>query len=235
MPVLGEASLPRTDIDFQELARALHPLGNATRLKLLHLLTIPRHLEEIASSLKMSRQGARKHLDELVELGVIKKQQGRRDFGPVTDYVLNLQRLFQLHSEFGKLGTLRPARASEEVLQTLAQTGHAPARPGSGDPCLTLVRGLDEGRVFQLADQPGRVWRIGRNKESEIRLDYDPFLSNRQAEIRRDPKEFQLVDAFSSNGTYLNWRRLEKGAAVPLQRGDIVGVGKSLLVFQFRG
>lgn len=226
--------VPRTDVDFDTLAKHLRPLGNSTRLRLLHYLTSPRYLEEVASKLQMSRQGARKHLDELVKLGVVRKRLGRRDFGPVTEYVLNNQRLFLLHTEFAKLGSLKPSRDLDEVVGTIDHTATTGVRgtPNLREPQLVIVRGLDEGRAFELADQPGRTWRIGRAKESEIRLDYDTFLSNRHAEVRRETRGFILVDAFSRNGTYLNWRRLERGDSTPLESGDILGVGKSILVLR---
>lgn len=234
--LLPQGLVPRSDIDFDTLAKHLKPLGNPKRLKLLHLLTAPQYLEEIASRLKMSRQGVRKHLDELVELGVVRKQLARRDFGPVTEYVLNHARLFHLSTEFGKLGSLKPARSQEDAAATLehATTAGGPRVSVAGEPALLMVRGLNEGQVFALADQPGRAWRIGRGKEADIRLDYDPFLSNRHAEVRREQRGFVLVDAFSRNGTYVNWQKLEKGVPVPLQRGDVVGIGKTLLVFQVR-
>lgn len=230
-------SLVRTDIDFDLLSQHLKPLGNATRLKLLHLLTQPQYLEEVASRLRMSRQGARKHLDELVELGAVRKQLGRREFGPVTEYVLNHQRLFLLQIELGKLGGLKPAAGADQTQGTIDHAMTLPGArkgPASTESQLVIVRGLDEGKAFTLADQPGRLWRLGRGKDVEVRLDYDPFLSNRHAEIRRERDGFLLVDAFSRNGTFLNWRRLDRGQSVRLDRGDVVGVGKSLLVFQTR-
>ncbi len=226
--------LPRVDVDFDVLADHLKPLGNATRLRLLHMLTRPLYLEEIASKLGMSRQGARKHLDDLVDLGVLRKQFGRRDFGPVTEYVTNAQKIFLLQVEFEKLGGLKPPAEAEPrpTLDRSASATGARRSPPRPAPRLAIVRGPSEGCAFELADQAARVWRIGRDKAAEIRLDHDPFLSNRHAEVRRDARGFVLADAFSRNGTTLNWRRLDRGATVALKPGDVIGVGKTSLVFQ---
>ncbi len=220
-------------IDFDLLAERLRPFGNATRLRLLHLLTRPLYLEEIASTLSMSRQGARGHVDLLTDLGVLYKRPGEREFGPVTEYVLSRERLFHVQTDFAKLGALRPPLPTAPAL-TLEERAPAARRgPGPGPaPRVTIVRGLDEGRIFQLANQPGRVWRIGRSPDAEIPLDYDPYLSHHHAEVRRLEKGFVLVDALSRNGTSLDFAPLDRGESAPLHAGAIVGVGKSLLVFQ---
>jgi DNA-binding transcriptional ArsR family regulator len=234
---------PRTDgerlpsgIDFEALARDLRPLGSTVRLRLLDLLTEPLYLEEVARRIGLSRQGVRRHLDELVEVGLLRKQLGDRPVGEVSEYVLDHARVFQMNTEFARLGMLRPTREALAHAPT-ADVGRSgkPARAAArGEPALALVRGQGEGRVFLLAHQPGRVWRIGRAKGAEIRLDYDPYVSNRHAEVRREAAGFALVDAFSRNGTTLNWAPIEKGEAAPLARGDVIGVGRTLLVFQER-
>ena len=228
-------SLPRADIDFEGLANDLKPLSNPVRLQLLHYLTRPRYLEEIASHLKMSRQAAQKHIDQLLEIGVIKKQQGARDSGPVVEYLVVPQRIFTIGEEFDKLGVLKP----EEDLSTLERTspGTSHARPPirhSPDPAvpkLILVHGMKIGTPYPLIGS-GDAWLIGRDSKAAICLDYDPFVSNRHAEVRRTPTGFVIADAFSTNGTSLNWQQLARGEVHPLKTGDVIGIGKTLLLFR---
>ncbi|MEO7397883.1 MAG: FHA domain-containing protein, partial [Ilumatobacteraceae bacterium] len=53
------------------------------------------------------------------------------------------------------------------------------------------------------------------------------------SEIRADGNDFVLVDLRSSrNGTWLNWRRLGAEVRARLEPGDVIGIGRSLLVFR---
>ncbi len=226
--------LPATDIDFEGLGDRLKALGNPVRLRLLHLCTKPHYLEELASHLKLTRPGVHKHVDKLVAIDVLQTRLGRRDSGPVTEYVLNRSRVFQLHAEFEALVRLVPSAVADAAPPTVeSPPAAAPARaPDEDEPRLQLVRGLDEGRSFVLARRTGLAWRIGRSSNVDIRLDYDPFASSRHAEVRCDGSRYQILDAFSTNGTFRNYRRLEPGRETPLRSGDVVAVGRSVLVFQ---
>lgn len=224
-------SLPAKDIDFVALARDLRPLSNEKRLELLHFLTRPHYLEEIASHLKMARQAAQKHIDQLLEIGVIKKQPGQRPSGPVMEYVVVPQRLFAMSEEFNKLGVLRPLAAEAALSRTQVVTRTPRPVQASMGPSLVSVHGMKVGTAYRLGGTPG-PWTIGRDADRAISLDYDPFVSNRHAEVQLKGDAYHLVDTFSTNGTYLNFERLPRGGEAPLQPGDVVGVGKSLLVFR---
>jgi two-component system NtrC family sensor kinase len=71
---------------------------------------------------------------------------------------------------------------------------------------------------------------IGRKSE-QIQLT-DNGASRRHAEILREDGAWMLVDLNSSNGTYLNGRRLVGQAR--LKHGDQIRVGRTLLVFSGR-
>lgn len=231
-PPLKVDSLPAKELDFDALARDLAPLGYAKRLELLHFLVRPHYLEEVASHLKMARQAAQKHIDQLLDIGVIKKQPGQRASGPVVEYVVVPQRLFVLAEEFSKLGVLKPLGATEEALYRTQAVTRAPkaaaALPG---PALVMVHGNKTAVSFRLGPPPG-PWTIGRDADRTICIDYDPFVSNRHAEVKLKDGQHVLVDTFSTNGTMLNWEPLPRGGESPLRPGDVVGVGKSLLVFR---
>lgn len=77
--------------------------------------------------------------------------------------------------------------------------------------------------------------RVTEVREAVVRLGHDPaativftggearVVSARHAEIRYVGGEWRLADAGSTNGTYLNGRRLEAGAA--LKVGDVITLG----------
>lgn len=68
---------------------------------------------------------------------------------------------------------------------------------------------------------------IGRHPESDIFLD-DITVSRRHAEVSRTANGFEVADAGSLNGTYVNKELIERGM---LADGDELQVGKFKLVF----
>jgi hypothetical protein len=89
---------------------------------------------------------------------------------------------------------------------------------------LVVKRGPKAGSRFIL-DQD--VTTAGRHPESDIFLD-DITVSRRHAEIRRTTAGYDVCDAGSLNGTYLNRERIEQTS---LANGDELQVGKFKLVF----
>lgn len=219
--------------DLDRIAGWLRPLASPVRLRLLRFLTRPHYQEEIAAALGLSRQATRKHLDKLVRIGVLERRSGVRGAGPVTEYVINPQALFLIHDEFEKLGSFRPDGRDDALARTLPGSGSgrpaaAKAAPG---PCLFVVRGFGTGTRLDLGPEEGRVWLVGRDPRCEIALTHDPYASNRQAELVQDGGRFVLTDLRSTNGTEHNWAPLARGARVTLRHGDIIGIGRTLLLF----
>jgi signal transduction histidine kinase len=89
---------------------------------------------------------------------------------------------------------------------------------------LLIIRGADEGKQFELADE---VVSVGRDGASRIRL-HDTEVSRRHAEFRKGPEGFLVVDLGSANGTFVNNERVQDRV---LHGGDQVLVGQTLLVF----
>jgi DNA-binding transcriptional ArsR family regulator len=219
-------------IDPEGLAGALRVLGNAKRIRLLQFLVHPHHLEEIASELKTARQTAQEHVQQLEEIGVVRRVRGRRDRGPVTDYVVVPQRLFSIWEDMGKLGVLEPEMDGANDLRPPTSplaTGASPPRE-QDLPRVAVVHGLHIGQVTPLSGQG--PWLFGRDPGAHVCLDYDPFISARHAEVRRAQAGFEVADLYSSNGTWVDWKRLPRGGAQRIDNGAVVRVGKTLLVFR---
>src|SRR6266478_198405 len=92
---------------------------------------------------------------------------------------------------------------------------------------LIVIKGADEGKQFELADP---VVGIGRDAGNTIRLN-DTEVSRRHAELYQKPgedKRYFLRDVGSANGTFVNNVAVSDA---PLQPGDQVQVGQSVLVF----
>ncbi|TDB70166.1 FHA domain-containing protein [Micromonospora sp. KC723] len=90
-------------------------------------------------------------------------------------------------------------------------------------PLLTVVGGPMRGASFRLGPRPQVV---GRAPEVDIPV-ADPHLSRRHAEVRLTEAGAALVDLGSTNGTWLNGRRIT-GAEL-LSDGDVVRLGRTEL------
>jgi signal transduction histidine kinase/pSer/pThr/pTyr-binding forkhead associated (FHA) protein len=91
-------------------------------------------------------------------------------------------------------------------------------------PRLILIKGADEGKQFELT-QP--VHSVGRDSTSGIRL-VDTEVSRRHAEFRLVNGAWYVADVGSANGTFVNGQPVKDA---PLQPGDHVQIGQSVLVF----
>lgn len=230
--------------DLQRLAEHLRVLANPNRLKLLYELRSPRSVAELELTPEkvpqgenpdrpISHQAVRSHLSKLQSIDVVSIRQKERDGHIADEHVLNHQRLFAIVEELRRLGELHTDHEAREE-ETI------PADPGGGGsdrttPHLLLVRGQREGRVFPLNPEdrtPGRGWVIGRKRGLAVALDYDPFVSGENTEIRDQDDGFVIQDLEESrNGTYVNFTKTPPTKAVPLTHGDLVTVGKTNLVF----
>ncbi len=227
----------------ERMTVALTAIAHPVRLALLRELRAPKVLREIevrpsgpaprAAGLpdrNLARQSVKEHLDRLVASGIVIARDAERTRGPTTEYVLNNQELFALSEQIRLLARLKPA--AEPAKDTIAETPALPSSPVTG-PRLILVKGVDEGRVFSLASAGAARWTIGRRRSAEVPLDFDPFASSDNAVVVREESRFVIADvAGSRNGTTLNLVPLPSGDRSPLRHGDLVGVGRSYLLFR---
>jgi ABC transport system ATP-binding/permease protein len=75
--------------------------------------------------------------------------------------------------------------------------------------------------------EPSKSVVIGRAPEVDIRLDA-PGVSRRHASLRKTAEQYILEDLNSLNGTFVNDQPIQSRV---LQDGDLIGIGKFLLVF----
>jgi DNA-binding transcriptional ArsR family regulator len=233
-------------VDHATLARLLRTLGHENRLKLLGLLRDPRPVSEIVLAPGPGRLGARpsrpiarqsvlEHLKQLQDQGLVEAPPARRDRKALHEYVAVRSRLF------GLVETLRevlegPPPTHVSAQETVAAPGWRKTAPAAAGPRLIVVHGADPGRTYPLSrDQRRgpRGWILGRNTTCHVALDYDPYASGENAEIVPNGSGYMLLDLRTArNGTWLNWNKLPLGEQVPLENGDVIGVGRSLLLFR---
>jgi DNA-binding transcriptional ArsR family regulator len=234
----GATAPPAEASDPQRVARMLKALASPVRIELLRLLTAPRTLAEIRlrpgrrdqgrAGRAMSSVTVRQHLGHLLEIGAIQVVPLTRDGRRRNHFLVHHRQLFALTEELRQLARIRP---DVDLLLDGTQPGPAPPPPQPGAR-LTLVNGAREGQVFPLR-APRQGWLVGRRPDAEILLDYDPYVSLENTRVLRTADGFEVVDLPGSrNGTTLNWAPLPKGRPQALATGDVVGVGRSTLVFR---
>jgi len=97
------------------------------------------------------------------------------------------------------------------------------ARTEAGGAELVLLTGTNEARRIRIRGQ-GQV--IGRSPEADIAID-DPYASEFHARIGTHDDRVTVHDLGSTNGTYVNGRRVTSPTTV--SRGDTVQIGKTTL------
>lgn len=232
-----------TDVDLNERLAAL---GEPTRFRLLGMLNQPRtageiHLEtrrgipEGRRQRSMTRQGVRYHLSKLQEANLV--HSGTTDDGgrEVTTYRASPQGLFlmleQLRAYAEVLARGHPASKAESPPPSPPVPG-----PWQPQPRLVVVRGLSVGQSFPLegkTPEEDRGWVVGRDEDVEIALSWDPFMDPKNAEIVPTSSGYRVMDLRSADTRVtVNDQPLDRGAEADLQRGDLVQMGLSALLYQ---
>ncbi|PHY03245.1 MAG: histidine kinase [Planctomycetaceae bacterium] len=93
-------------------------------------------------------------------------------------------------------------------------------------PSLFVIQGRNKGSRYDLAAHEGAM-SIGRDAGNAIQIE-DNEVSRRHAEIRHIGDTLVVGDLKSSNGTYLNNRKIERAE---LTSGDHLQVGRTVFVF----
>jgi signal transduction histidine kinase len=91
-------------------------------------------------------------------------------------------------------------------------------------PRLIVIRGVDEGKQFELN---GGSVTVGRHSANAVSL-HDTQVSRRHLELRAAGAGFELLDLGSGNGTLLNGQPVQ---VAPLRSGDTITLGQTVLMF----
>jgi pSer/pThr/pTyr-binding forkhead associated (FHA) protein len=74
---------------------------------------------------------------------------------------------------------------------------------------------------------------IGRSEEANIRIDYDRFCSRKHALLFWENKKCMIKDLNSTNGTFVNNKRISK--LTILTEGDIISLGETKIIISVKG
>jgi pSer/pThr/pTyr-binding forkhead associated (FHA) protein len=123
----------------------------------------------------------------------------------------------------GNMGGFTPPDSDKTVL-----------RPGGSSAGIGYVRveeGKEPGRTFEVRKE---ALSIGRSRESDIFLE-DLAVSRLHASIvNLGNGNYALKDEGSANGTKVNGQLVNKFQTHPLQEGDRIQLGQTVLVFAQR-
>jgi signal transduction histidine kinase len=91
-------------------------------------------------------------------------------------------------------------------------------------PSLFVIRGNDQGVRFELEEL---ILQLGRDSANAVQV-HDSEVSRHHAELRRSDRDYAISDLNSSNGTFVNGRRVRQQT---LASGDQVQVGGTLMLY----
>ena len=91
-----------------------------------------------------------------------------------------------------------------------------------------MRRGPNAGSTFALDTD---TTSIGRHPDSDLFLD-DVTVSRRHATVQRGDDGYEISDAGSLNGTYVNGERID---TIPIDDMDEIQIGRFVLVFLLGG
>lgn len=92
------------------------------------------------------------------------------------------------------------------------------------EACLIIIRGTPQGHRFFMTLSE---MTIGRDPSVEITL-ADQSISRKHAKLTKEGNHVRLTDLKSSNGTFVNDKRID---TVLLQKEDMIKIGSSILKF----
>ena len=121
----------------------------------------------------------------------------------------------------------------EEIAEDLGKIEAHPEPPSSPTNSWISLHLMDSGKILPLATR--NEFTLGRLSEGQPimpDIDLTPYqayasgVSRLHAVVKRDSSRIFVMDLGSSNGTYLNGRRLNPHMEEDLKHGDVVALGK---------
>jgi DNA-binding transcriptional ArsR family regulator len=241
-----------TDPGFlKELSEYLEVLSNPTRLKILKVIEKePREISEISSRIDTSYANTKKHIDQLVAIGLVRKEAGFgretvKGIHPVWKYSLIDGGLEMLIKNIGVFSSINIPMGYGD-LQAKIEPIRKAILEGSGEnyPALHLVEGNAAGKTFFLKKDRISIGRIDPDfpshaKEGDIVLPVEYAAVTRitkpHAVLTRSGKDWFIEDRGSSSGSYINAALITPMSRTSLKNGDVIdlAIGDSSARFLF--
>jgi len=95
------------------------------------------------------------------------------------------------------------------------------------EACLIIIRGAPQGHRFFLTQ---REMTVGRDHTADISVT-DQGISRKHAKLSKENGKVKLTDLGSSNGTYVNDKKIEANQPILLEKEDMIKMGSTILKF----
>lgn len=95
---------------------------------------------------------------------------------------------------------------------------------GETEPYLIIVAGKNVGKLYNLTHHD--EFTAGRSQECEVWIE-DQTISRKHFKIKKRGKDYELIDLNSTNGTYLNNKRVKSAV---LKAGDKIQISKDTII-----
>lgn len=235
----------------QELSEYLEVLSNPARLRILKVIEKnPKEISEIASRIDTSYANTKKHIDQLVHIGLVKKEAGfgretAKGIHPVWKFSLAEGSLETLIKNLGVFSRINIPMGYGEIQERINSVRAAVLRESGSDfPALYLVEGSCAGNTFLLKKDriligrtdPGAHATAG---DGDIILPDDYRAVTRvtkpHAALAKTEDTWYIEDKGSSGGTYVNAELIPAMKKTPLKNGDIIdlAMGENAARFLF--
>jgi DNA-binding transcriptional ArsR family regulator len=235
----------------KELSEYLEVLSNPVRLKILKVIEKePREISEIASRIDTSYANTKKHIDQLVQIGLVKKEAGFgretvKGIHPVWKFSLVEGGLETLIRNIGVFSSINIPVGYGDIQAQIGPLKEAIlAETGERVPALHLMEGKAAGKTFLVKKDRVSIGRIDTDfpsaaKEGDIALPVEYAAVTRitkpHAVLFRSGSEWFIEDRGSSSGTYINSGRIAPMTRTPVKSGDVIdlAIGESSARFLF--
>lgn len=235
----------------EELSEYLEVLSNPVRLRILKVIERePKEITDIASRIDTSYANTKKHIDQLVRIGLVKKEAGFgretvKGIHPVWKFSLaegSLEMLIKNLGVFSRVNIPMGFGGMQEKLESVRAA--VISESGTTFPALHLMEGSWAGHTFLLKKEHIALGRNdpdspSRAGESDVVLPDNYAMVTRitkpHAVISRSPAGWQIEDRGSSGGTYVNSELIAPMHKTPLKNGDTIdlALGESAARFLF--
>ena len=231
-------SISTDPVFLKELSEYLDVLSNPVRLKILKVIEKePKEISEIASRIETSYANTKKHLDQLVVIGLVKKEAGfgretAKGIHPVWKFSLIEGGLETLIRNIGVFSSINIPMGYGDIQARLEPVRKAILKEtGENYPAFHLLEGSVAGHTFLLKKDRILIGRYDSDSpsvsnEGDIVLPEDYVtvtrISRPHAILARSGNEWYIEDRGSSGGTYINSERIEPMHRNTLRNGDII-------------
>jgi two-component system, cell cycle response regulator len=101
------------------------------------------------------------------------------------------------------------------------------AKAKEQEACLIIIRGTPQGHRYFLTQAE---MTLGRDAAADITVS-DQSISRKHAKITKHDGKVFITDLGSSNGSFINDKKIEPGKEMPLVKEDMIKLGNSIFKF----